>query len=65
MLKMLKLKKVKEKFNMKGIRAGKAVIKEFIKIEEQKINKDIDKILRESRISGRKNLRKENLGVIE
>jgi len=58
---MIGKKSVKEKFKKTGIKIGKKAIEKFIKIEEEKIDKDVEKIVRNARISGRKIVGEEDL----
>ena len=58
---MINKKGAKEKFREKGIKIGRKAIERFIKIQEEKIEEDIERIVRNARISGRKIAREEDI----
>ncbi len=58
---MINKKGVKEKFKKIGVKISKKAIEKFIKIEEEKISKNAEKIARNARISGRKIVGEEDL----
>lgn len=58
---MINKKGVKEEFKKKGMKISRKAIKRFIKIEEEKIGRDAEIIIRNARISGRKIVREEDL----
>ncbi len=49
-------KMLKEEFKMAEVKIGKESMKSFIKLEEKKIRQDIEKIVRNAIISGRKTI---------
>lgn len=57
---MINKKGVKEEFKKKGMKISRKAIKRFIKIEEEKIGRDAEIIIRNARISGRKIVREED-----
>lgn len=55
---------LKREFNKLGMRIGKDVLDFYIQIEKKKINNEIEKIVRNAKISGRKTIRKEDVDEI-
>ena len=63
MIKMgtLNRKGLKKKLAERGFRIGKNVLEFFIQLKEKEIGKEIEKIVRNARLSGRKTIKKEDV----
>ena len=57
---LINKKILKEEFKKAGVKIGNDSMIPFIKIEEEKIKKDSEKIARSARISGRKTVQSED-----
>lgn len=56
-------KALKREFAKRGARVGKNVLDFFIKIKEKDIKEDIEKIVRNAKLSGRKTIKKEDIEI--
>lgn len=54
-------KGIKKEFERRGMKIGSGAVISFIKLQENKIEDEIDKAVRNSRISGRKVVKNEDI----